>query len=419
MVKLLNSQMNKLLFSLISLLAWSGSVSAQNSLSVADMELPQNAEAELVVSFHFDAADTYTGYSFNLELPEQLEFVLEEGTDVAYVEGTCHDASHSVTANLDNGIVKVAGLSLSSKPLSGTDGVLLTFRVRPVSDDFEVGTEYTGSISDILIVPVEGSKESLTGSTFTVTIGEPDDGRIKFNETSTTLPAYTAGEKGNVSMKRTIKANQWSTIVLPFTLTKSKAEAAFGSDVQLAEFSGFEVDYGDDEENVVPLGITINLTEYKMSTKKSMTGGKPFMIKTSQDITSFEADDVSLFRTVTDVAKTDEYDTSGTFTGTLVKSVIPADGLFLSDNKFWYSTGKTNVKAFRCWFELGAVLDKETDFASRVMLHFEDETTGISTIHNAQSTMHNEVYDLSGRKVSGKPTQRGLYIKNGRKVVIK
>ena len=82
------------------------------------------------------------------------------------------------------------------------------------------------SISDILIVPVEGPKESLTGSTFTVTIGEPDDGRIKFNETSTTLPAYTAGEKGNVTMKRTIKANQWSTIVLPFTLTKSKASPA-------------------------------------------------------------------------------------------------------------------------------------------------------------------------------------------------
>ena len=413
--------MKKILLSLISLLAWSGSMSAQNSLSVADVELPQNAEAELVVSFHFDAADTYTGYSFNLELPDQLEFVMEEGTDAACVKGACHDASHSVTANLDNGILKVAGLSLSSKPLSGTDGVLLTFRVRPAADGLVVGTEYAGSISDILIVPVEGNKETLTGSKFTVTIGEPDDGRIKFDETSATLPAYTAGEKGDVTMNRSIKAGQWSTIVLPFTLTKAKAEAAFGSDVQLAEFSGFVVAYAD-EDDVTPDAITINLTSYTMTAKKGITGGKPFMIKTSQDITSFQADDVTLFRAVTDVNKSDEYDTPGTFTGTLVKTTIPADGLFLSGNQFWYSTGKTNVKAFRCWFELGAVLDKETDFGSRIMLNFENEPTGISTTPNPSyqgGDRKGVYYSVDGRKVNGQPAQRGLYIKNGKKMVVK
>ena len=415
--------MNKILLSLISLLACSGSMSAQNSMSVADLELPQNAEAELVVSFHFETADTYTGYSFNLELPSELEFVMEEedGTDAAYVKGACHDASHSVTANLDNGILKVAGLSLASKPLSGTDGVLLTFRVRPAEEELEVGTKYTGILSDILIVPVEGNKESLTGSTFTVTIGEPDDGRIKFNENSTTLPSYTAGTKGDVTMTRSIKADQWSTIVLPFTLTKAKAEAAFGSDVELAEFSGFEVEYAD-EEDLTPDAIVINLTKYTMTTKKGMTGGKPFMIKTSHDITGFQADDVTLFSTVSDVEKSDEYETPGKLTGTLVKTKIPADGLFLSGNQFWYSTGSTNVKAFRCWFELGAVLDKETDFGARVMLHFEDEPTGISTTPNPSyqgGDRKGVYYSVDGRKVSGQPAQRGLYIKNGRVVVVK
>ena len=42
-------------------------------------------------------------------------------------------------------------------------------------------------------------------------------------------------------------------------LTKANAAAVFGSDVQFAKFDGFEVDYGDDEENVIPLGITIFL----------------------------------------------------------------------------------------------------------------------------------------------------------------
>lgn len=406
--------MKKILFSIMALLAIAGTSRAQtNALSVADIELPQNYEAPLIVSFQFDAADTYTGYSFNLQLPEELEFVMAEGTDVACTKGDCHDATHSVTANLSEGLVKVAGLSLSSKTLKGTSGVLLTFTIKPKAA-VTVGQTFIGTIKDILLVPVEGAKQNLAESNFTITIGEPDDGRLKFYETSTTLPAYTAGEKADVTMFRTIKANNWSTIVLPFTLTKAKAEAAFGSDVQLAEYAGFETQYSDDED-VTPDAITIHVTTFTMTARKGMTGGNPYLIKTSQDIESFQADDVTLAGAVTDVEKKDVYDTPGKFTGTFVASTIPEDGLFINDNTFYYSTGKTKVKAFRCWFELGAVLDKETDFGAPVFISFDDETTGIKNVQ--QTTGDNKYYNLSGQYVEN--PSKGLYIKNGKKVVIK
>ena len=54
------------------------------------------------------------------------------------------------------------------------------------------------------------------------------------------------------------------------------------------------------------------------------------------------------------------------------------------------------------------------------------EVTGIGTlsVDNGQLTIDNyadadDWYDLQGRKLSGKPTQKGLYINNGRKIVIK
>jgi len=48
----------------------------------------------------------------------------------------------------------------------------------------------------------------------------------------------------------------------------------------------------------------------------------------------------------------------------------------------------------------------------------DDETTGIKSMHNAEFIMHNnEVYNLNGQRIE-KPT-KGLYIKNGKKVVIK
>ncbi|MBQ6681397.1 MAG: leucine-rich repeat domain-containing protein [Prevotella sp.] len=50
------------------------------------------------------------------------------------------------------------------------------------------------------------------------------------------------------------------------------------------------------------------------------------------------------------------------------------------------------------------------------------ETTGINSIHNSQFTIENEAgawYTLDGRKLSGKPAQKGVYIVNGKKVAMK
>ena len=55
--------------------------------------------------------------------------------------------------------------------------------------------------------------------------------------------------------------------------------------------------------------------------------------------------------------------------------------------------------------------------AARIALSFDDETTGIESMSNAQSTLTNEVFDLQGRRVT-QPT-KGLYIVNGKKVVVK
>lgn len=44
---------------------------------------------------------------------------------------------------------------------------------------------------------------------------------------------------------------------------------------------------------------------------------------------------------------------------------------------------------------------------------------GIKDIDHSPLTIDHSWYDMSGRKLSGKPAQRGLYIMGGKKVVIK
>ena len=79
------------------------------------------------------------------------------------------------------------------------------------------------------------------------------------------------------------------------------------------------------------------------------------------------------------------------------------------------------IGAQRAYFRLN---DGNMDAKIRAfVLNFDDdsEETGISDAPrlNDKGQMINDVwYDLSGRKLNGKPTTKGLYINNGRKVVI-
>ena len=405
-----NTKMKRILFITLALLAIVGRASAQESVSVNDFLVPQGGEAYLEINYSLEGTDPYVGFLFQVDLPEGLSLV--EGADEGY---PWYDPDVEAIKKLSI-TTTATGFAATPKTaeatISGNSGVLMRLKVA-ADAGLEIGSKFTGTLKEVSFnvrdEEFNVTKKPVGDVTFNITI---DDNYIKFNENAETLPIYTDGAKGNVRMTRTINANQWSTIVLPFTLTKAKAEAAFGSDVQLAEFSGFEVDYGEDEENTIPLGIKIHFTTYTMSAKKGMTGGKPFLIKTSQDITSFEADECTLVGEVTKVEKADEFETPGMFTGSFVKTVVPKDGLFISGEKFYYSTGLTAIKAFRGWFELDAVLDKETDFG--VKMFIDDIETGIDGLRVKDAT--GTIYDLGGRKVA-KPSQSGVYIVNGKKIL--
>ena len=46
-----------------------------------------------------------------------------------------------------------------------------------------------------------------------------------------------------------------------------------------------------------------------------------------------------------------------------------------------------------------------------------DDATGIANIEKAENT--GDWYDISGRKLAGKPSMKGIYVNGGRKVTIK
>ena len=64
-------------------------------------------------------------------------------------------------------------------------------------------------------------------------------------------------------------------------------------------------------------------------------------------------------------------------------------------------------------------IENSASNAPALSFDFGEGTTGIRSIENGQLTIDNVYYDLSGRKLNAMPTQKGVYIVNGKKVVIK
>jgi len=93
---------------------------------------------------------------------------------------------------------------------------------------------------------------------------------------------------------------------------------------------------------------------------------------------------------------------------------VTADGLTNTDNNDDTYKGKK-------YHSLGshkAYLQTTEDIASRVAIIFDDEeTTGVNEVSSLKTEVRGDYYDLMGRKVA-QPT-RGLYIVNGKKIVIK
>ena len=107
--------------------------------------------------------------------------------------------------------------------------------------------------------------------------------------------------------------------------------------------------------------------------------------------------------------------------GTLKKTTVePHSVLTLGygnktgDLGFWWYTG-TTIPANRAYIPESAL--ESAPGVKGITLVF-DEETGIKTTNPTNPT-NESWYSIDGRKLEGKPTQKGLYINNGRKVLIK
>ena len=218
------------------------------------------------------------------------------------------------------------------------------------------------------------------------------------------------------------KDGAWNMLVLPFSVTAEQiaAHADFAG-AEIRELSGAGFD-----------GQTLTLNFTPATGEGAVTGitaGTPCIVKwtSGSDFTpTFSG--VIIDATANDKACDLGDGKSITFRGTYAPLTYSDENrsvLFLGgSNTLYYpdGTGTTTIGACRAYFALSGLTagDKASQARAFVLNFGDNETAIVSLSADAKDSKDSAAwYTLDGRRLSGKPTMRGVYVNNGKKIVIK
>lgn len=203
------------------------------------------------------------------------------------------------------------------------------------------------------------------------------------------------------------KDGAWNTLCLPFSLTAEQIAESNLADADIRTLSGASFSEG-----------TLTL-DFDVVT--AIAAGTPYMIKwTGGDNLvnpTFEGVTISIATGNKEFDLGNGYGVS--FVGTYASQTFgEADKsiLFLGGENTLYYPTDGSIGGCRAYFQLDGLTAGDLP-AGSVKMHFGDGLTGIGEIVNEKA--EGVWFDLNGRRLSGKPAAKGIYVKNGHKVIIK
>lgn len=267
-----------------------------------------------------------------------------------------------------------------------TDGTSInTPTLEPASIEFVQSTE--GEVK-IGLKAHENNRSNWMGIGYVELFKVPEN-TIELDEEEAYEPADVAG---NVTLKKTIYSG-WNTIALPFGVTADDVTAQFGAG-QLYKYTG------DDEEGVLNFEEAEAIAPHTPYLFNSTTGDG------SQIEMSFEGVTVSS-------GNAKAAGTSFDFVGTYEPiTSITANDYVLGESAFVKAKGGNALKAFRAYIQ-----GKEESAARELLISIDGEVTAIETIDGKKVNSNAAIYNLAGQKV--KKAQKGIFIQDGKKVIVK
>jgi hypothetical protein len=248
--------------------------------------------------------------------------------------------------------------------------------------------------------------------------------RYVLDENSPVLPNDTT-QKIDVTLNRTINANKWSTIVLPFDMDAEAIANAFGENAIVASLDSEDGAEYTAEKNEDGDFTNVDLT---FSTVTEMYCGYPYIIQTDKNITSANIDNVTINTGLNDISlggKAFKILMKGNYkaNSSIVSQSYPAFYV-ISNNKFYKAIESTTINGYRAYFATTKkiVSDENEAKCIRMTIKNSEDATVIDKVTADGSTI-GDIYTIDGKLVRKDATTEGLasgiYIQNGKKIYIK
>ena len=211
-----------------------------------------------------------------------------------------------------------------------------------------------------------------------------------------TFPHYTSYVSGNT----------WTLTHKPYDVTANLVDGAYWSTFY-SKAGNYQAPEGTQVFAVNLDGTAIEMTEIGDRIVKSGEGVVRKQATESSDATT------TIIMTLTEDAAAGDF-SGNSLTGTMTSITNPGNAYVLNKTDengvgFYKLSSGGTIGANKAYLTYSGTLARE--------FFLFDETTGIQAIDNGQLTIDNVVYDLQGRRVA--QPAKGLYIVNGKKVIIK
>ena len=286
----------------------------------------------------------------------------------------------------------------------------------------------------IPVTDLGNNEWEFTMPTYAVVANIEYDTELELQETNvnTTVLADWDGYEADVTLSgRTLsKGGNWNTLCLPFSL--GNAGAADGHHFDGTPLEGAIVKELNNTASGSGFDAGTGTLTLKFTTANSIEAGKPYIVKwenASGTVSNPVFNGVTIDATAPKAVTSD--DGKVTFVGqyspfSIVESGATGENqgnlneiiMLSTGNKLGYSKNPRTLRSFRAHFEVPT--NGGAPAARSFVINFDDgETTGISlTPDPSPRGEGSKYYTLDGRKLSGKPTKKGMYIHNGKKVVL-
>lgn len=406
-----------------------------NTLSLDNLLANKSTQALLPIAMK--NAKSITGFQFDLYLPDGVTVATNSKGKLLVSTTDRMDGNYTVSGSVIDDYVRIIGYSVDSDPFLGNEGDILNITLN-VGSDIADG-DYTIRIKDIVLSDVNNTEYHPADAAAVLTVksytpGDVDNsGAININDVVCIINHIlhkTNGtfieEAADVDENGAININDVVTLINKFILHRNnaprRAPMAAVADDNYLYLDGIELEPGQVKEVAVMLSNTKEVKAVQGNIK--LPEGLTFVTKSNGRLDVKNLNERSEDFTLSCALQED---------GSMTFAHYSADGYAYDGNEGGIFTFKIQAA------EDAALGDYEVKLSDMVLsingVGYEEEartsklsisnTTGIRAVEGDEWNIGTvaTLYDLAGRRIQtenfGRPSQKGIYIINGKKVVVK